>query len=349
MIGPYYYPEIPVYHPCTALLLDDDEDFLASLKAVLGQEAAILGYSSPSCALKCLSHAQEIVDATFDIFAHYGSRAEGAGAEAGDHLLLLKSSRLRRLAMSGSRFEMISVVIVDQVMPSKSGLEFCAEIQNLGVKTILLTGQMSDEATIAAFNNGLIDRFVSKNDPAALTKIKTMMVELHKEYMADKLEPLTKALQASGSHSLGRYDTVELMREIHRTFDYTEYYYLPNSRGFLLRDRDGTERFCLLGNVREQVELSDVVEDILGNCQQSIGLREGKLIAWDFFDDFGDSEPWHTRVADLIFPCNRTGELVWSLIPPESLPFQTEHVDPSWRSYHQHVQTKPINWLGSVA
>ncbi|WP_262689489.1 response regulator [Kordiimonas aestuarii] len=345
MIGSYH-PEIPVYHPCTALLLDDDEDFLASLKAVLGRDAAVLGYSSPGCALKCLSRAQEIADDTFDVFERYSSHAEGAGAEVGDHLLLLKSSRLRQLAMSGSRFEMISVVIVDQVMPATSGLEFCSNIADMGVKTILLTGQMSDEATIAAFNDGLIDRFVSKNDPDALGKIKAMMGELHREYMADKLEPLTKALRVSGNHSLDRFDTVELMRSIHNLFPYSEYYYLPNSRGFLLRDIEGQEQFCLIGNMREQAEMGDIVEDMVGTCAESEGLRQGRLVAWDFFDDFGDDEPWHNRLGDLVFPCRQVGDLVWSLIPAERLPFRTNLVDPSWSSYRARMQAKPINWVG---
>jgi CheY-like chemotaxis protein len=348
MVGSYH-PEIPVYHPCTALLLDDDEDFLASLKAVLGRDAAVLGYSSPGCALKCLARAQAIAEDTFDVFERYSAHAEGAGAEVGDHLLLLKSSRLRRLANSGTRFEMISVVIVDQVMPSTSGLEFCASIADMGVKTILLTGQMSDEATIRAFNDGLIDRFVSKNDPDALKKIKSMMGELHRDYMADKLEPLTKALRASGNHSLDRFDTVELMRSIRSMFPYSEYYYLPNSRGFLLRDIDGQEQFCLLGSAREQSEMADVVEDMLGPCDEAEGLRRGNLIAWDFFDDFGDGEPWHDRLDDLVFPCRKVGDLVWSLIPAERLPYRIGLSDPSWEAYRARMQAKPINWIGGSA
>ncbi|MCW9033158.1 MAG: hypothetical protein OQJ97_02985 [Rhodospirillales bacterium] len=339
-----FNPNVPIYHPCTAILIDDDESFLKSLRKALGRENAVLAFSSTGKALKHIHQAQDIGHGAFNLFRSYNSEPDNVNP--GDDLFLLKSSEIRRFAGSVDRYKMVSVVIIDQVMPSITGLEFCSLIKDTGIKTILLTGKMTDQATIEAFNDGLIDRYVNKNDRDARKKIKRMMTELHHEYLLEKVDPLIHAYRASRNHLIDRYVTKELMDKIFEAFKFTEYYYLPFPRGFLLCDDDGNKKFCLIGPEQEQLERADLVEDELGPCEGTKRLRAGTYMAWEFYDDLGKELPWHDRLDDFLYPCQQSGDVRWSLIPVEKMPSNDRFDTLPWKTYKQELLSIPLNYAG---
>jgi hypothetical protein len=89
---------IPIHHRCTAILIDDDEHFLISLRKALGKDSAVLAYSSPSKALQAIHQAQGITQNAFNLFMPYHSASEKV--DAGDDIVLLKTSRIRAFAES---------------------------------------------------------------------------------------------------------------------------------------------------------------------------------------------------------------------------------------------------------
>jgi len=335
-------PAIPMYHPCTAILVDDDESFLRSLRKALGCENAVLAFSSTGKALKYIHQAQNFADNAFNLLRPYRFGQEDTGP--GDNIVLLESSRVRDFAGSADRYKIVSVVIIDQVMPSITGLEFCSLIRDTGVKIILLTGKMTDQATIEAFNDGLIDRYVNKNDRDARNKIKRMMAELHREYLVEKLNPLIQAFRASRNHMFDRYATKELMDNVYGVFKFTEYHYLPYPRGFLLSDDEGRKKICLLGSEQEQMERADMIEDELGPNQNAVKLRSGAFMAWELHDDFGDGRQWTDCLDELLFPCQRLGEVRWSLFPVEEAPFRNRINHSPWKAYRQELLSIPLNY-----
>jgi len=342
-------PEIPFYHPCSTLLLDDDEDFVRSLRVVLGDKHAVLGYSSPAKALECIDGACAFADKAFNLFADHGYLAEGAGTATGDQMVLLKSSRLHDLAVYDDRYRIVSVVVVDEVMPGMRGLDFCRALKNTGIKTILLTGQMEDAAqTIEAFNSGVMDRFVSKKDPQALIKIKAMIEALHRSYFAERLAPFRVALGAAHAGPDGSQLSA-LMAEIHDHFPFREYYYHSRSGGYLLRDDSGQSRVCLLSDLDGLRGLADFVEDQAGPGELSEGLRRGDLVAWDFFDKVGDGRLLEDRIAQLLYPANRCGDIFWSLVPEENMPYADAFSCLSWSVYKEKVSASPLNTFGYAA
>jgi len=84
--------------------------------------------------------------------------------------------------------EYVAVIISDQVMPGKTGVELLTEVELdnrfLGTKKLLLTGLATQEDTIKAINNAKLDSFLEKVwDPEELLQT---VKELLTEYIIEK-------------------------------------------------------------------------------------------------------------------------------------------------------------------
>lgn len=84
--------------------------------------------------------------------------------------------------------EYVAVLISDQVMPEKTGVELLTEVELdnrfLGTKKLLLTGLATQADTIKAINNAKLDSFLEKVwDPEELLQT---VKELLTEYIIEK-------------------------------------------------------------------------------------------------------------------------------------------------------------------
>lgn len=128
------------YFPTTAVMVDDNEQFLAALRLkMVGCEPTKL-YASPIQALDFVRNA-------YQPFRTYSDLSE-----------------LHKLVFDPKRSETISVVVVDYAMPEMNGVEFCRKIADLPVKKILLTGEADHKIAVEAFNEGIIDKFIRKDE-----------------------------------------------------------------------------------------------------------------------------------------------------------------------------------------
>ena len=124
--------------PGTVLLLDDDETFVRSLAEAL-EPSAVVAFTAPGPALRHLHTVAEAVGS--------GPVAVGTTEDAGiAEAVALRRDPLERFVRTASRFAMVTVAIVDQVMPAMPGTTFCAQARAMGVKTCLLyTSDAADE------------------------------------------------------------------------------------------------------------------------------------------------------------------------------------------------------------
>ncbi len=348
MRGPYQI-DFPVFHPCSAILLDDDEDFLLALRSYLGEHYAIFGYSQPEKALNRLRQTWQTTQQNYDLFTSYHHGAEGPTATPGDNLVLLKSSKLRQFATSNDRFKSTSVIIVDQVMPNMTGLQFCELIQDIPVKKILLTGKVAANEAIQAFNDGLIDRYISKYETNAMEKVALMMHQLHKAYLQDVLAPATKALHATRKHQFDQQQATELLGHVFNIFPYIEYYYLSDINGFLLCDSDGKRYILLCATRNDLMEIADFIEDESGYCPETEKLRNATHMAWDFTGSLDAGWSWRNHLNKLIYPAEKYKDIHWSLVPLEETPIANSNSKTSWNTYRQNTLDLPLNWLEKAA
>ena len=62
------------------------------------------------------------------------------------------------------RFTLTKVCVVDQVMPRATGLQVIRQLEGRNGLRVLLTGGVDHSAAVAAFNEGLIDRYAHETD-----------------------------------------------------------------------------------------------------------------------------------------------------------------------------------------
>jgi response regulator RpfG family c-di-GMP phosphodiesterase len=344
-----YDPSMPFFHPCSTLILDDEEDFLESMRAFIGRQSASLCYSNPGAAMRKLYHTSEFTSELHDFFSKYGYGIDGKNVEIGDCVVLLKSSKLRQYTQLENRFKMISVVIIDYQMPTMNGLDFCRAIGDIPAKKILLTGKANTNQIIDAFNEGLIDRFISKSDPDALSKITRLVKQLHQEFISEAIAPYAKALSVAHAQEFEQHDVSIVLDQVHEQFAFTEYYYLPQPRSFLLCNGDGDTKLCLLSTAKELSDLSEIVEGKIGTGQATQLLRSGKAITWGLLDWLEDNETPSGAPDNVFFPCHSHKEWRWALIPSSMFADTIDTKAPSWNQYRKTTLKLPFNQEGNAA
>lgn len=339
--------ELPFFHPGSILLLDDEEEFLQSLRSLLGLDHAVLGYSSADQALSHIRRSQTIAAEAFDLIGQSGAMADGNGTGPGDRLVLFKSETLHQTGFSPARYNLTPIVIVDEVMPEMRGLEFCHLLRDTGIKTILLTGAMTDPSqTIEAFNSGKIDRFISKGDPNILSLVEKAIHDLQREYFVEKLAPLSAAVRATATHMMTDDQLQTLFDHIHTEFPFSEYFYHGRSGGYLLRTKSGETRMCLFSTLEELGETADFLEEHQAADEQTLWeIAKGHYVLWELFDDFDPPGYWQSRLPSLVFPATLHGNIAWSLVPLQKFPYQNLPLSISWDSYRKQLMSYPLNWI----
>lgn len=128
--------------PSHILFLDDQESFLKVLEKSFQHEIL-----SPV-----------FVQETNEAITYLGKKQLGFDPlNMGSHL------------SNAQRFEAVSIFVTDQEMPTMTGLAFLKELRtqlphDQEFKKILLTGYVSDQSAIEAFNKGQIDSFIRKDN-----------------------------------------------------------------------------------------------------------------------------------------------------------------------------------------
>ena len=175
------------YFPSMVVFVDDSRNFLDNFSLQLDADLAFQLYDSPIAALTALNAPAEKNSSVEQFFSI--SRF-GDELPLSHHVLDLNLNNIVREAQNPHRFERISVVVVDYDMPEMDGLELCRNIKNHSIKKILLTGKADEKLAVQAFNQGLIDRFIMKQDAEVIPSLNQAIVELQQAYFENMMRRL---------------------------------------------------------------------------------------------------------------------------------------------------------------
>lgn len=154
----------------------------------------------------------------------------------------------------------IAVLVVDYNMPGLTGLDLCLKLQDLPCKKILLTGQPSDEKAIRAFNQGLIDKYITKNVDVAETLSKAI-AELTYQYFAEKTAKLAACLAAAKSFVLTDPVFINFFRQWCEANQIEELYLLNKQGSFLAYDQHGKQKYFVVMSERDRKEFIQLHDD----------------------------------------------------------------------------------------
>lgn len=150
--------KFPLYHrPSALVFLDDETPYLEMLAIVLPRDWCIRFHTR-----------------TRDYLAQINAHALQWEEDIAQHQDMInhwsKGKSLPRLVLDywrsqSHRYGLPSIAVVDYAMPAANGLEVLKASPAWPPYRVLLTGKADEHTAVAAFNDGLIDRYVTKQSP----------------------------------------------------------------------------------------------------------------------------------------------------------------------------------------
>ena len=292
------YQMHPLFFPTTTVFVDDSRLFLENLSLQLDPDSAYVLYDAPAKALEAINTQNHGISFAQECFSRYPYREEFSSNNC---VIDIDIDKVHHEVYNRNRFAQSSVIVVDYVMPEMSGLEFCRKVQRSGVKKILLTGKADEKLAIRAFNEGLIERFITKNDNAALETLNRMIVELQDEYFAEIGAPLVNMLAAGIYGFLRDAEFAKVFEKIKIERGIVEHYLCCNPEGMLMINAAGVASLlivCVEDDMQAHYEIS-----LDQGAPQGLldALSSRKFIPY-FWETNGHFDPALTHWQSLLHP-----------------------------------------------
>ncbi len=154
----------PLFHrPGGVVFLDDDPDYLEILAMVLPRRWHLRMFLRPA---QCIYHLHR-----------EPRRWEQDRWDQQTMVDLWRQGKplipqiLQYWARTPERHALSHVCVVDFSMPGMDGLQALSELTDWPGARILLTGQADERVAVGAFNRGLIDRYIPKQDPDVAARL----------------------------------------------------------------------------------------------------------------------------------------------------------------------------------
>ncbi len=252
-------PPIPVYFcPGTLALLDDNSAFLENLCLNLGITQRQRVFTAPQAALDFLQHTTIATQSTWlsvnketDIDSEFGQ------------LIELHIPAIHQTIYHTQRFTDMPVIIVDYAMPGMNGLEFCRALQHLPIKKIMLTGVANLDIAVEGFNQGIIDKFILKQDASALLpELRASIMQLQWAYYQHLSQPMHYQLNLQGDHCLFEPTFAAVFQQLCQQHQIAEFYLLDSSGSFLLLDATGTTYLLAVKSERDMEDYIDIARNV---------------------------------------------------------------------------------------
>lgn len=251
----------PYFHPTQIVLVDDDIDFLGNLSLQLDADLPYLLFDSAHKALGYINNRDSKAPSRRRFFSfdsqHAGSHLTGAD---GARKVSLDTVALAREMHFTNRFSRISIAMVDYAMPQMNGLDFCRQIRNPHIKKILFTGVATETEAVAAFNSGVIDRFIRKSDPDVYEQLNGAIRELQCAHILDTFTGASNVFDVQVPELLRDPAIETLLTNLRVRYELVEYYMAGDPTGFTLVDGDGGLYRLVIVEAREQAQLIEEAE-----------------------------------------------------------------------------------------
>lgn len=277
--------------PTTVMLVDDNEGFLKSTIPLLSKDKAIYRtFTDPTKVYEYLMEnyqgndlMQQCVDQETD-------------PNRGHRNVDITLAPIREAIYDPKRFEHVSVLVVDHDMPEMNGLDLCRQLSDFPIKKILLTGVASDQQAIAAFNEGVIDAFITKSSEGMEQILNDKIQELSHKQLEEEtsivIENLTYPRPGYEPSCLGDPAFVSMFGEIVHENKICEYYLSEENGSYMFFDELGKPSWLVIKDKDEMESDFYLADDSKEQPSQEIlnGLKDCKMIV-HMFDKIDESTP----------------------------------------------------------
>lgn len=266
---------IPIcFYPMRKIILDDDNAFSQSLLLKMHGENFI-SYTSPD---ETLNYLQEVYRPTLtqsNLITDHSLFSDSGTQQP----INMNIDKLKQMLFKLTHSD-ISVLLIDYHMPEMKGTDFLKKIQHLPIKKALITGESDTHVAINAFNSGLINAYLGKNDPNFLGKINNLLFELEWQYFVD-LSNFFYSIP--GFHYLRNAHFISQFIKIIQENDITAFCLTHIQGNFTAVNKKGNQLHILTRTKTQLLELAEIAKEDGGSRETIHKLKAGCVIP--FFDD----------------------------------------------------------------
>jgi len=292
------YQILPFYFPTTVMFVDDSTDFLANLSLQLSPELAFQLYDSSSSALLNLHGSHNNTTPVERFFSCFHA---GEDIPLSHHVIEINLDKIHREVYNEFRFEQVSVAVADYDMPSINGVEFFRKIPNTAIKKVLLTGKADEKIAVMAFNEGIIDRFILKQDKNVVNVLNKTIYELQHNYFNEIERMLADAL-AVGSHTFLQDALFAAeFKKICSELRIVEFYLSSNPDGILMLNADGVDSLLLVMDDNTLISHYEIAYDQGAPDELLTELKSNNMIPY-FWKTQGNYAPECINWRDFLYP-----------------------------------------------
>ena len=239
------------FHPTRVVVVDDNEEFLKGLYRNLSDEHSSYQY---------YKNPQKALDYLNDIYQPnpFPNRyIKSIDEEEWEHRLLdINIVDTHHDVYRPERFDEISVIVVDHSMPGISGLRLCQQIKDTNIQKILLTGVADEHIAVQAFNEGIINHYIRKQDIDMVEQLHNAIENAQWRYFNLLSKVAIKAITADKSTISPLVDPSfqSQFRRLMKRNSFKEAYLCESMGSYLFLKEDGACHGLVVNN-HEQLEL----------------------------------------------------------------------------------------------
>jgi CheY-like chemotaxis protein len=247
---------IAYLYPVRVMAIDDNIEFLKVLLLHLeSHNFSIDTYSEGTKAEKVLQNYKENLNNSFTV---------QDGDAIGERSINVNISEIKNIYQDVVKKKELAVVIMDNSMPDKKGLEILKTVNNANLYKILLTGETEEQEIISAFNAGVIDGYVSKSSINLYEILLQQVIKGIKRYFTNKSNLLVKAIvdDKTRSTAVPTREYQEFIINFIQQYKIMEYYLLDSQGSIIMfGPEEKVYTLLILGDDNAQAHLDIAIEE----------------------------------------------------------------------------------------
>jgi CheY-like chemotaxis protein len=308
------------YFPTTVAFLDDKEQFLNNVVLGLDKNITFQTFTSPADLLKLILKKYKYA---YPKLARFGladeKELENVEKKHAHVLIDVDIADIHKQVYSSARFQELAVLVVDYSMANMNGLEFAREVRvnnQLPFKIIMVTGEADEKLAVAAFNEGLIDKFIRKDASNFKTELNTAISKLQLDYFYDLSKTTLESLTTKSDCALNDFVFIEFFKTICNTKKIVEYYLIDEHDSFLLLDCLGKPYWLIIKNENVVKSYSDIAEDNDAPAAIQRALKRREKLPFFFTEDdmYVSSDDWGKYLHPAEKLAGQKGEYYFAIV-----------------------------------
>lgn len=237
--------QLPIfYYPTSVLFVDNDEKFLDSLLPNIAEFISFKSLEDPFAALDNLNKTILMQNLPQKIMNFEKPKTTYKKD------LKINVRAIHQEIYNPNRFSQISVLVVSYNLPGMDGITLARKTPR-GIKKILLTAGCDERLIIDAFNEGILDKFVPKQNPNLQSVFQDAIHELQQNNFQEISENIIPSITLEPSHPLFCLKDpmfINFFRTLIQENKLIEYYLLDTQGSFLFLDKQAKPSWLVVAN-----------------------------------------------------------------------------------------------------